>query len=85
MRVTRVEYQRTKQVKRFEPEQIRLVMELDEGDTVAEAIKKARITVAREFGELPRHKDAKALVDHLEETLASVKQEFDEFEHGACE
>ena len=85
MKIRTVEYQRTKQVARFEPEQIRLIIDLEEGDTVADAIKRARITVAREFGELPRHKDAKKLVDHLEETLASVKREFDEVEHSAFE
>jgi len=85
MKIRTVEYQRTKQVARFEPEQIRLIIELEEGDTVAEAVKKARITVAREFGELPRHSDTVALVDHLKETLASVKREADDLEHGAFE
>jgi hypothetical protein len=85
MKITRVEYQRTKQVAKFEPEQIRLVVDLNDGDTVAEAVKKCRITVAREFGELPKHYETKALVDHLKETLASVQQQADEVEHGAFE
>ena len=85
MKVRTVEYQRTKQVKRFEPEQIRLIMDLEDGDTVAEAIKKARITVAREFGELPNHQDSKALLNHLEDVLDNARQQADDVEHGAFE
>lgn len=46
-------YKRTKQIKRFEPEVIELVIDLSPGETPDEVIKKARAIVAKQFGEEP--------------------------------
>ncbi len=48
-----VGYKRTKQVQRFEPEVIELVIDLSPGETPEEVIKKARAIVAKQFGEEP--------------------------------
>ena len=54
MIIRSVSYKRTKQMQRFEPEVIELVMDLQPGETVPEAIAKARNIVAKEFGEEPK-------------------------------
>lgn len=53
------------------PETIELSILLEEGDTVAEAIKKARATVAREFGEL-----SKPSIDQALKVLEQVEVAF---------
>lgn len=53
MKVKTISYKRTKQVARFEPEVIEVVIDLDPGDTAEWAIAKARAIVAKEFGEAP--------------------------------
>ena len=85
MRVSQIKYRRNKALRPYEHEHLELVIELNEGDTVADAVKQARVTVAREFGELPDHKTTKKLVDHLEGELESVKKVADDLEHGAFE
>jgi len=53
MIVRSISYKRTKQTKRYEPEVIELIMDLQPGETVPEVIAKARNIVAKEFGEEP--------------------------------
>ena len=48
-----VSYKRTKQVNKFEPEVIEIVIDLSPGETPDEVIKKARAIVAKQFGEEP--------------------------------
>lgn len=51
MRIRTVSYKRTKQVAKFEPEVIELVIDLSPGENVHDAVKAARQMVEHEFGE----------------------------------
>lgn len=53
MRVVQVEYTKTRQVERFEPEKIGLTTQLEDDESVLEAIERARRTCALAFGDLP--------------------------------
>jgi len=69
MKVSKVSYRRTKQVARYEPEVIELEIQLTGRDTVSKAVRLARATVAREFGESPCPK-----------LIASMKKTIEDYE-----
>ena len=50
MRVTEIHFSKTVQVRRYEPERFEMTITLNEGESVQEAMRRARLTAARELG-----------------------------------
>lgn len=53
MHVSKVVFSKTVQVQRYEPERIELTIDLNEGDTVGDAVSAARRTCSRLLGLTP--------------------------------
>jgi len=67
MRVKMVTVTKTRQVRRFEPEKIELQIELKANESVQEAVRRARRTIAILHGEELSASDYNDLVDALAE------------------
>lgn len=67
MRVTQVSYTKTRQVAKYEPERIELVITLEDGESVQEAVRRARLTAAVAMGDIT--------LDEIEARKAELKDE----------
>lgn len=72
-------------LEKFVSEHIELVVDLNEEDTVSEAVERARTTISRHFGELPSKEDTQELIDTTEAALLAMKHEADLIDHGCFE
>ena len=78
MRVIQVEYTKTRQVERFEPEKLGLTIQLEAGESVLEAIAQARRTCAIAFGDAPNEWDIAEKVELLRNRLQDEEARLDE-------
>lgn len=73
-KVRTVTVKRTKQVAKYEPETVELVVDLGPKDTVSGVVRDSRLTIARLFGEAPTDEELQAIISARTAELKAIKE-----------